>query len=122
MKILLKSLGFMYRHQLEEDALVIECFDLPDPALKKEIGSKMSGLDKKVQSFLDAHSENFLSRIRVKIRNWLEKQDPKFDVKIYIGCAGGLHRSVYVAERIKVWLEDLGHNVELEHLDIDRYK
>lgn len=120
MKILLKSLGFMYHHQLEKNALVIECFDLPDPA--DIFGSSLSGLDEPVQSYLDLHSNNFLSRIRIKIRNWLEKQDSKFDVKIYFGCAGGLHRSVYVAERIKIWLEDLGHNVEVQHLDIDRHK
>lgn len=126
MKIIIRSVGLEYNPTFEEDALVIECFDLSDPAQKKEIGISMSGLDQIVQDFLDLYSSSFLERVKAKveekIKGWRSPGSLKSEGIIYFCCAGGLHRSVYTAERIGKWLEEQDYWVEIQHLDKDRYK
>ncbi len=39
---------------------------------------------------------------------------------IAVGCTGGRHRSVFVAERLTAWLEEQGQGVRLHHRDLDR--
>ena len=45
----------------------------------------------------------------------IKKQIDGFDGVVYLGCTGGRHRSVYMAERIRKEL-----NLPVEHRDIDR--
>jgi len=126
LKIIIRSVGLEYHPTFEEGAFVIECFDLPDPAQKKEVGISMSGLDQPVQDYLDLHSSSFLARVKAKvkekIKEWRSPGSLKYEGIIYFCCAGGLHRSVYTAEKIGKWLDDLDYWVEIQHLDIGRYK
>ena len=39
---------------------------------------------------------------------------------IAIGCTGGRHRSVFVADRLAVWLRDKGRSVTVRHRDLAR--
>ena len=39
---------------------------------------------------------------------------------IAIGCTGGRHRSVYLAERLAAWLSGQGRPVGIGHRDLDR--
>ena len=39
---------------------------------------------------------------------------------IAVGCTGGRHRSVFVAERLGAWLESRDRRVQLHHRDLDR--
>ncbi|MGW3114434.1 RapZ C-terminal domain-containing protein [Streptomyces sp. NPDC001091] len=41
-------------------------------------------------------------------------------VTVAVGCVGGRHRSVAIAEEIAVSLRSLGVGVEVEHRDIDK--
>ena len=45
------------------------------------------------------------------------KQD-KNQLVIGIGCTGGMHRSVAIAEELFLRLQNAGYNVNLEHRDI----
>ncbi|MBY0432232.1 MAG: RNase adaptor protein RapZ, partial [Rhodospirillales bacterium] len=38
---------------------------------------------------------------------------------IAVGCTGGRHRSVAVAERLAGWLRERGQRVELRHRDLE---
>ena len=38
---------------------------------------------------------------------------------VAIGCTGGRHRSVYMAERLADWLGDQGHSLQLRHRDLE---
>lgn len=38
---------------------------------------------------------------------------------IAVGCTGGRHRSVFVAERLGAWLQGKGENVHVQHRDLD---
>jgi UPF0042 nucleotide-binding protein len=50
---------------------------------------------------------------------------PRFDAEgksyltIAVGCTGGRHRSVAIAERLAGWLRDAGRSVTLSHRDVD---
>lgn len=47
-------------------------------------------------------------------------REGKSYLTIAVGCTGGRHRSVFVAERLRDWLAGLGHRVALAHRDMDR--
>jgi UPF0042 nucleotide-binding protein len=57
---------------------------------------------------------------------WLARLLPRYEregksyLTIAIGCTGGRHRSVYVAERLAAWLGGEGRAVGLAHRDLDR--
>jgi UPF0042 nucleotide-binding protein len=41
-------------------------------------------------------------------------------VQVAIGCAGGRHRSVVIADRLATELEAYGRSVDVSHRDVDR--
>jgi UPF0042 nucleotide-binding protein len=47
-------------------------------------------------------------------------QEGKSYLTIAIGCTGGQHRSVFVAEKLAAWLKDLGLKVGLSHRELQR--
>ena len=47
------------------------------------------------------------------------RQEGKSYLTIAIGCTGGRHRSVAVAERLVRWLEAKGERVTLNHRDLE---
>lgn len=48
------------------------------------------------------------------------KQEGKSYLTIALGCTGGRHRSVFVAERLAAWLKGIGIKVGLGHRDLER--
>lgn len=47
-------------------------------------------------------------------------QEGKSYLTIAVGCTGGRHRSVFVAERLAAWLGERGFKVGLNHRDLER--
>ncbi len=64
----------------------------------------MTGLDKPVAAFLDRHTEvhNFIYQTRSYLELWLPmlETNNRSYLTVAIGCTGGKHRSVYVAEQL----------------------
>ena len=48
-------------------------------------------------------------------------QEGKSYLTIAIGCTGGRHRSVFVAEELHKWLVKKGYGGDLRHRDLDRW-
>ncbi|WP_386687584.1 RNase adapter RapZ [Lonepinella sp. MS14437] len=117
LKIVVESFGFKYGIPLDAD-YVFDVRFLPnphwDPALRA-----MTGLDQPVIDFLKRHTEvhNFVYQTRHFIETWLpmlEKNNRSY-LTIAVGCTGGKHRSVYIAEQIGNYFKKKDKNVSVVH-------
>ena len=116
--------SFSFRQGLPREAdLVFDVrfLDNPyyDPVLRP-----MTGLDAPVQAHIekDPVFADFFANLTRLIEPLLPRYDRegKAYLTIAIGCTGGRHRSVYVAERIGAWLEGHGQSVTVAHRDVTR--
>ncbi len=116
--------SFSYRYGLPREADLV--FDVRflanphyDPALRD-----MTGQDKPVGDFIarDKDFGTFLDGLASMLSVLLPRyeQEGKSYLTVAVGCTGGRHRSVYVAERLGKMLESDGHRVHLTHRDILR--
>ena len=121
MKVILFSFGF--KHALPEADSVFDVRFLPNPYYVPEL-SPGTGLDQDVASYVldNSVAENFFQHfvpfILTFVQSHADTQRELF--RVGVGCTGGRHRSVAVAEKIKMILEDKNVAVELFHRDIDK--
>jgi UPF0042 nucleotide-binding protein len=47
------------------------------------------------------------------------RAEGKSYLTVAVGCTGGRHRSVFVAERLTMWFESIGQPVTVHHRDAD---
>ena len=123
-KLIITLVSFGYKHGLPLDAdLVFDIRFLPNPHYIPEL-QPLSGLDSEVSKFvLDSpltqkYLKHFKKFIDFLIPNFIE--EGKTHLTVAIGCTGGRHRSVAVAETIKSYFESREHMVVVEHRDIER--
>lgn len=120
----LMVVSFSYRYGLPRDAdLVFDARFLVnphyDPALRDktgrdpEVGAAIVA-DPDFAAFLDG----MVSMLAVLLPRY-EKEGKSY-LTIAIGCTGGRHRSVYVAEQLSERLASNGRRVHLTHRDIER--
>ena len=122
LSVLIESFGF--KNGIPADAdFVFDLRCLPNPYWTVELRG-LSGLDDEVRSFLDA-SDNFVA-MHADILSFLERWIPEYRaasrayLTIAVGCTGGQHRSVYMAEKLAREL-DAGRDQELtRHHDLNR--
>ncbi len=122
MKVVISSFGF--KHGLPQDAdFVFDVRCLVNPHWVEPLRS-LTGRDAAVIEFLDADGD--VSRMFDDIRSYLEAWLPRFAareraaVHVAIGCTGGQHRSVYMAERLARHLRETLPQVSLRHAGIVR--
>lgn len=117
---LIESFGFKRGMPVDTD-LVFDVRCLPNPYWRPDLRD-FSGRDQPVIEFLDAQSD--VEEMYQDIRGYLQKWLPRFAasnrayVTIAIGCTGGHHRSVYLAERLGVTLKSQLKNVQVRHRDL----
>jgi UPF0042 nucleotide-binding protein len=84
----------------------------------------MSGLDEPVRDFVmeQSLSVKFLDQLTGMLTLLLPayKSEGKSYLTVAIGCTGGRHRSVVIAEQLKQWLIQSSHNPRVTHRDISR--
>lgn len=102
MTLLFKSFGYKHGTPLDADYVFdIRC--LPNPYWQHEL-RPYTGLDEPVIRFLEDQDE--VDKMFEDICNFLETWLPSFEreqrayITIAIGCTGGQHRSVYLADRL----------------------
>src|SRR5262249_62017213 len=114
--------SFAYRHGLPRDAdIVLDVRFLANPHYVAAL-RPLSGLDAAVGAYIvdDPDYAPFFERLT----QWLLPLLPRYDregkmyLTIAIGCTGGRHRSVFVAEALAAALRQAGPRVELAHRDI----
>ncbi|ADJ65386.1 RNase adapter RapZ [Herbaspirillum seropedicae] len=96
--------SFAFKHGLPLDAdLVFDVRMLPNPHYDLAL-RPLTGRDQPVIDFLDADAEvaEMFNDIRRFVEKWLPsfKGDNRSYLTVAIGCTGGQHRSVYLAERL----------------------
>jgi RNase adapter protein RapZ len=98
--LLFESFGFKHGIPLDAD-LVFDVRCLPNPYYEIEL-RPLTGRDASVVTFLEAESEVLRMRDDLTrfIGNWLPAyiRDSRNYLTVAIGCTGGQHRSVYLAE------------------------
>lgn len=114
--------SFAYRHGIPRDAdLVFDVRFLDNPHYVPEL-RQLTGRDPAVAAHIehDPDCATFMSRLWGLLEPLLSRyeREGKTYLTIAIGCTGGRHRSVYVAERLAARLEAAGLWVGLRHRDL----
>jgi UPF0042 nucleotide-binding protein len=116
--------SFAYRGGVPRNAdFVLDVRFLANPHYEEEL-RPLSGKDERVVRFVerDPSFADFMERID-GLLGWLmdlfERQGKSY-LTVAIGCTGGRHRSVAVAESYARRLEQAGRKVTLVHRDIER--
>ena len=96
--------SFAYRHGVPDDAdFVFDARSLPNPYWDAGLRD-LTGRDPAVAQFLDAHDEvrRFQADLVTFLERWLPSlvKSNRSYLTIAIGCTGGQHRSVHIAERL----------------------
>jgi RNase adapter protein RapZ len=116
------SFGFKYSQPYNLDLLFDVRF-LPNPHFVPELRPK-TGVDPEIIEYLQQQPEyeEFYRRLIDFISYLLPqyRKEMKSYLTIGIGCTGGRHRSVAIAQRLGEDLEKEGHTVEIVHRDCRR--
>jgi UPF0042 nucleotide-binding protein len=102
--------SFAYKHGVPLDAdFVFDVRVLPNPYYQRDLRAQ-TGRDSGVMDYLKSQPEaqRMIHHISAFIRPWLEdfKHDQRSYLTVAIGCTGGQHRSVYVAEQLSALFSD----------------
>jgi len=121
MRISVISFGFKYGIPLEADLLMDVRF-IPNPYFVPEL-KKLDGKDERVRRFVTKWDETreFLEKYFALIEYLLPlyEKEGKSYLTIAVGCTGGRHRSVTIAEEICGNLRVEERKVTLKHRDIE---
>lgn len=116
------SFGYKYGVPLESD-LVFDVRFMENPYYVPEL-RQLSGLTEVVRRYVLGQpvAERFLGFIHEFLDFLLPayEAEGKTRLTIAIGCTGGYHRSIVVAEEITAWLRDRGSPVAVFHRELDR--
>lgn len=120
--VIFSSFGFKYG--LPQDAdYVCDVRFLPNPNYVEELHF-LSGVDSEIQQYLRAYegTDEFLSKIEQLLEFILSVYGTtgKKQFHVAIGCTGGRHRSVAIAEILAGHFRTKGKKVSVVHRDIDK--
>jgi RNase adapter protein RapZ len=117
------SFGFKYGLPVDAD-MVADCRFLPNPHWIAEL-APMTGLDEPVRDYVLAQSgaEEFLcyyTQLLHVVLPGYEREGKRF-VTLAVGCTGGKHRSVAIADQLAARIAGVaGTDVQVVHRDLGR--
>jgi UPF0042 nucleotide-binding protein len=122
--LMITVLSFGFKYGIPHDAdLVFDVRFLPNPfyieELKQHTGNDIAVRDYVMQfdeakQFLDMLN----NMLEFLIPNYIK--EGKNQLVVAIGCTGGKHRSVTLANEVYARLKGLGHSTVIAHRDIDK--
>ncbi len=118
----IKVVSFGFKHGIPTDAdLVFDVRCFPNPFYEPELKHK-TGNDKEVQDYVMKFpsSQKFFEKLTdmMEFLVPLYVEEGRRSLMIAIGCTGGHHRSVTMANKLADFLGDLGYTVDTVHRDI----
>jgi RNase adapter protein RapZ len=122
--MLISVLSFGFKHGVPHDAdLVFDVRFLPNPNFVAGMREK-SGLDPDVREYVESQAltREFTNRLRDLLLFLLPNyvREGKSYLTIAIGCTGGRHRSVAIAEHMGDFLDEEGFKTKIIHRDLQR--
>jgi RNase adapter protein RapZ len=115
--------SFGFKHGIPSDAdYVFDVRFLPNPHWVPEL-KPQTGLDQGVKDFLSSQSE--VNKLNYQIRNFIETWLPMLEknnrsyVTVAIGCTGGQHRSVYLAQSLADYFISQSQQVQVRHRTLE---
>jgi len=118
----LQFLSFGFKHGLPRDAdLVFDVRCLPNPYWDKNL-RMFTGKDKQIQDFL--RKEPAVTEMFEDIRRFMDRWLPQYEnnqrsyLTVAIGCTGGQHRSVYLAEQLSATFKQHYSTTQIRHRDL----
>lgn len=115
--LMFESFGFKFGVPVDAD-FVFDVRSLPNPFWQPDL-RLLTGLEPEVTAFLREQPE--VEAMRHDIATFLAKWIPSFAqnnrsyLTIAIGCTGGMHRSVFLAERLGEHFQQQYDNVQMRH-------
>ena len=116
--------SFSYRQGLPREAdLVLDARFLNNPHYDEAL-RPLSGRDPAVAAFLEA--DHGFAAFHASLSELLTILLPRFEregksyLTIAVGCTGGRHRSVFVAEKLGAYIRAGGREAFVHHRDLDR--
>lgn len=120
MRISVYSFGFKHGAPTDAD-IIIDVRFLPNPYYEKELRTK-TGLDQEVKDYVldQPETERFLKCWRALLDEIVPGyiKEGKQYLSIGVGCTGGQHRSVVLADRTGRHLSQAGYHVNTTHRDL----
>ena len=120
MNVVIKSIGFKHGVPIDCDMLLDVRF-LPNPFYVPEL-KQLCGNDQPVIDFISRKP------VTIEFEKKLEDmtqfllplyvQEGKSQLMVGVGCTGGRHRSVYIADLIGDWIKKMGFSVQVVHRDL----
>lgn len=120
MGIVVRSFGFKHGLPMDSD-LVLDVRFLPNPFYVEEL-RHMTGNDGPVGEYISRYPQTFqYLKLEEQLLDFLVPQyvnEGKSQLVISVGCTGGQHRSVFIANKLYDYLRTQGYNVQVTHRDI----
>ena len=124
MALLIQSFGYKHGVPVDSD-FVFDVRCLPNPYWDTSLRG-YTGLDAPVQTFLEAQPDT--SRMHGDLKDFLDRWLPAFHtvnrsyMTVSIGCTGGQHRSVYMAELLASHFATRFNNVQVRHTELPEHR
>lgn len=121
--LMITVVSFGFKHGIPTDAdLVFDVRFLPNPYYIEEL-KPLTGNEREVQEYVMkfAESRQFMDKLKDMIEFLIPNyvKEGKHQLVIGIGCTGGRHRSVTLANELYAWLKDKGnYGLTVNHRDI----
>jgi len=122
--LVFRSFGFKHGVPVDTD-FVFDLRCLPNPHWEPKL-RPLTGLNQEVENYLD--DQPMVIEMFGELSGLLKRWIPRFEAneRIYmtigIGCTGGQHRSVYMAEKLARYFRDRFENVLVRHRELERLK
>lgn len=118
----MQFVSFGYKHGVPKDAdFVFDTRCLPNPYWEKDL-RLFTGKDKAVIEFLE--TQDLAKDLYTQLKDFVSYWTPHFEASnrsylcFAIGCTGGQHRSVYLAEKLADHFQQQNKHVIINHRDI----
>jgi len=122
LSLLFESFGFKNGAPNDAD-FVFDARCLPNPYWVEEL-RPFNGKDKEIIDYLESQplAQEFCWQLKIFLQTWVPRfeQDNRNYLTVAIGCTGGQHRSVYVAEKLAQDFFVESPNTQVRHRELKK--